>query len=102
MLLPERRVCHQPDAHAMAWINSYLPAADAQAVLTAVQAMADKLKNAADQSDCRSADQYRADALVAICLAALHGQTIEGLPKWQGRHPQVQVVVALIDTAAVG
>ncbi len=91
----ERRVCHQPDQHAMAWINSYLPAADAQAVLTAVQAMADKLKAAADPSDCRSADQYRADALVAICLAALHGQTIEGLPKWQGRHPQVQVVVAL-------
>ncbi len=91
----ERRVCHQPDAHAMAWINSYLPAADAQAVLTAVQAMADKLKAAASPDDCRSADQYRADALVAICLAALHGQSIEGLPKWQGRHPQVQVVVAL-------
>ena len=91
----ERRVCHQPAEHAMAWINTYLPAADAQAVLTAVQAMADKLKAAAGPDDCRSADQYRADALVAICLAVLHGQSIEGLPKWQGRHPQVQVMVAL-------
>ena len=31
----------------MAWINTYLPAADAQAVMTAVQAVADKLKAAA-------------------------------------------------------
>lgn len=91
----QRRVCYQPAEHAMAWINSYLPAGDAQAVMTAVQAVADKLKANAEPDDCRCADQYRADALVAICLAALHGQTIEGLPQWQGRHPQVQVMVAL-------
>jgi hypothetical protein len=91
----ERRVCHQPAEHAMAWVNTYLSAADAQAVLTAVQAMADKLRAAAGPDDCRTADQFRADALVAICLAVLHGQSIEGLPKWQGRRPQVQVMVAL-------
>ena len=33
----ERRVCYQPAEHAMAWINSYLPAGDGQAVLTAVR-----------------------------------------------------------------
>jgi hypothetical protein len=60
----------------MGWINTYLSAPDCQAVMTAVQAVADKLKANAD-------------------LAALHGQTIEGLPKWQGRHPQVEVMVAL-------
>jgi hypothetical protein len=91
----QRRVCHQPAEHAMAWVNTYLSAPDAQTVLTAVQAQADKLKAAAGPDDCRCADQYRADALVAICVAALHGQSIEGLPKWQGRHPQVQVMVAL-------
>jgi hypothetical protein len=91
----QRRVCHQPAEHAMAWVNTYLSAPDAQTVLTSVQAHADKLKAAASSDDCRCADQYRADALVAICAAALHGQTIEGLPKWQGRHPQVQVIVAL-------
>jgi hypothetical protein len=79
----------------MGWINTYLSAPDCQAVMTAVQAVADKLKANAYPDDCRTADQYRADALVAICLAALHGQTIEGLPKWQGRHPQVEVMVAL-------
>src|SRR5581483_2137124 len=64
-------------------------------VMLAVQAVADKLEAAAGPDDCRTADQYRADALVAICLAVLNGGSIDGLPKWQGRRPQVQVIVAL-------
>ena len=91
----ERRVCYQPADDAMAWINSYLAAADAQAVMLAVQVVADKLKADAGPDDCRTADQYRADALVAICCATLNGHTIDGLPKWQGRRPQIQVMVAL-------
>ncbi|HZZ96607.1 MAG TPA: DUF222 domain-containing protein [Jatrophihabitantaceae bacterium] len=91
----DRRVCYQPAEDAMAWINTYLPAADAQAVMTVVQAVADRLQAAADPDDCRTADQYRADALVAICCAALNGHTLHRLPKWQGRRPQVQVMVAL-------
>jgi hypothetical protein len=95
-----RRVCYQPADHAMAWINAYLPAPDAQAVLTAVQAMADRLKTHAGPGDPRSADQYRADALVAICQATLDGHTldrlpVDRLPQWQGRRPHIQVVVAL-------
>src|SRR5262249_40824447 len=33
-----RRVCYEPDEHAMAWINTYLSAADARAAMIAIQA----------------------------------------------------------------
>jgi len=75
----------------MAWLSAYLPAVDAQTVMTAVQAVADK----AGKGDDRTADQRRADALTTICAAVLTGQPIDGLPTWQGRKPSVQVTVAL-------
>jgi hypothetical protein len=98
--LTDRRVCYQPAEHAMAWLNSFLPAVDAQAALTTVQGYADKLKDAAGSDDPRTADQFRADALVAIFAAArdarnLDGRNLHGLPEWQGRRPHIQVVVAL-------
>jgi hypothetical protein len=90
----ERRVAYEPADDAMAWINAFLPAADAQTVMTAVQAVADKAR-AADPDDARTADQLRADALTAICAAALNGGRVDGLPMWQGRRPNVNVCVAL-------
>jgi hypothetical protein len=39
--------------------------------------------------------QRRADALVAICAAALTDDTVGRLPAWQGRRPQVIATVAL-------
>jgi Domain of unknown function (DUF222) len=87
----ERRVCYEPVDDAMAWLNAYLPAADAQSVITAVQAVADKMKQACPD-DGRTADQLRADALTTICAAVLNGL---GLPQWQGRHPNIDIVIAL-------
>ena len=83
----ERRVCVQPDPHAMSWVNSYLSAPDAQTVWTAVQAVADKIKAAARPEDCRCADQFRADALVAICVAALHADLVGGAAQVAGPPP---------------
>jgi Domain of unknown function (DUF222) len=95
----ERRVCLNPDDAAMAWLNAYLPAADAQTIMTAAQAVADRTR-ALFVHDPRSADQLRADALVAICAAVLNDEPIAvlvdaGLPRWQGRRPNIDVVVAL-------
>ena len=103
----QRRVCVEPADDGMAWINAHLDAAGAQTVMTAVNAVAKKIAEQTDTElakavgagghDCRSADQLRADALVAICAAVLNDD-IDGLPKvgtWQGQRPQIQVTVAL-------
>jgi hypothetical protein len=79
----------------MAWLTGYLPAPDAETIMTAVQGIADT----APADDERSADQKRADALTALAAAALTGNAAgAGLPamsSWQGRKPHVQVSVAL-------
>jgi Domain of unknown function (DUF222) len=92
--------------NAMMWVKAFLTAADSQTVLAAIQAIADKLAQkaraaakAAGLTECRTADQFRADALVTICAAVLNGD-VElladlGLPKWQGRRPNVDLVIAL-------
>ncbi|MGH8862900.1 MAG: DUF222 domain-containing protein, partial [Jatrophihabitantaceae bacterium] len=92
----QRRVAYQPDEDAMAWINAYLPAADAQTVMAAVNGIAEKRGR-----DERTADQRRADALVAICDTALRGDRVDGPPQWQGRRPNVQVSVALSTLAGL-
>lgn len=74
----QRRVGHEPADDGMAWIDAYLPAADAQTVLTAVQAVADKAR-AQDPDDTRTADQLRADALTSICTGVLTGAMPPGL-----------------------
>lgn len=97
----ERRVSYQPGSDDMAWFNAYLPAADAQVVRTAIQAVADELRRSdhVDHADCRTVDQYRADALATICAGVLDGQLSDrlggGLPTWQGRAPHITVTVAL-------
>jgi hypothetical protein len=66
-----------------------------------VQAVADKAKaaNRDAGTDCRTADQYRADALTTICAAVLTGDiaalAAAGLPMWQGRRPNIDLVIAL-------
>jgi hypothetical protein len=102
----------------MSWINAYLPGGDGQTVMTALNAVADKMRQAewADAELCpdqrRTMDQLRADALTAICTAVLHGTTTGlatslgltvglggpggvDIPRWQGRRPNVQVTIAL-------
>ncbi|MGH8861177.1 MAG: DUF222 domain-containing protein [Jatrophihabitantaceae bacterium] len=88
----ERRVCCTPDDDSMAWLSAYLPAADAQTVMPAIQAVSDS-----GTADARTADQRRADALTAIAIGVLggHGAGGEHLPVWQGRRPAVEIVVAL-------
>jgi hypothetical protein len=94
----ERRVCYEPAEDAMAWLNTYLPAPDAQTVMVAVQAVADQIKHQ-EPGDQRTADQLRADALTTICASVLTGDLSvldgTGLPKWQGRRPTVDLVIAL-------
>jgi hypothetical protein len=104
----ERRVVHRPEPDAMAWLHAYLPAVDAAAIMTGVQAAADA---AAHDGTDRTADQRRADALVDLCLrgagygdggvgAGGHadggpGSSATGASTQQGRKPSVQVSVAL-------
>jgi hypothetical protein len=89
----------------MAIIQAYLSADDAQTVLTAVQAVADRMRATAPPGQRRTADQWRADALVALCATVLAGRRRRGdrpvagwdgyLPRWHGRRPSIQVTVAL-------
>lgn len=89
-----RRIAHEPAEDGMAWINAYLPAADAQTVMTGVQAVADKARKE-HPDDERTVDQLRADALTAICSGVLTGSMPTGVASWQGRRPHVSVSVAL-------
>ncbi|SDJ39666.1 protein of unknown function [Frankineae bacterium MT45] len=86
----ERRVARFPHDDGMAAIWAYLPADAADAVMVAVNAVADQTK-ADSPGDERSADQRRADAFLAIALQALNDP---GLPKAHGMRPSVQVTIA--------
>src|SRR4051812_13759952 len=99
-----RQVTITPANDAMAIIQAYLSADDAQTVMTAVQAVADRMRVTAPPKVKRTADQWRADALVALSAAALTGRHRRGnpiagwdgyLPRWHGRRPSIQVTVAL-------
>jgi hypothetical protein len=88
----QRRVCHRPVEDGMAEIWALLPADAAAALMTRLNAEADRLR-AVDRTtgEVRTADQRRADALAALAAQGLADPT---LPAWHGRRPAVQVTVA--------
>ncbi len=83
----ERRVQSFPGADGMATLWALLPAADAEAVLACLDALAGRV---ADPADERTMDQRRADALTDLAIDAL-----DRVPTRHGRRPAVQVTVAL-------
>jgi hypothetical protein len=89
--MEQRRVAltAQPDGTAHLW--ALLPAAGAAAVMTAINALADR----ATPDDPRCVDQRRADALVQLGIDALTGRSCGELPTTQRLKPAVQVSVAL-------
>ena len=79
---------------AMAWVSAYLPAPDAVAVYTVVDALAG---TSAPGGDDRNVDQRRADALADVFRRILDSQDVPGvgpLPRRRGRQAAVQVTVA--------
>lgn len=88
-----RHVTLSPAPDAMAWLTAYLPAHDAVACLTAIDALA---ANPVPGDD-RGADARRADALVDVLRDVLDvGVTASGAPVTarHGRRPHLQVTVA--------
>ena len=80
----DRRVECFPGEDGMATVWALLPAPDAQALMTCLDAIAGRA------TDERSMDQRRADALTTLALDA-----VDRLPTQHGRRPAVQVTVAL-------
>ncbi|MBO9553287.1 HNH endonuclease signature motif containing protein [Cellulomonas sp.] len=79
---------------AMAWVSAYLPAPDAVAVYTVVDALAG---TSAPSDDDRHVDQRRADAFADVFRRILDSQDVPGvgpLPRRHGRRAAVQVTVA--------
>lgn len=89
--MADRHVRIAPSEHGMSWLTALLPAADAKAVY----ARLDGAARMAPDTDPRTMDQLRADALVNGVLQGITGQ----LPAEQGRQPGVNVTVSL-DTLA--
>ena len=86
----DRHVRVAPAEYGMAYLSAFLPADDAAAVWTALEALAAM----AQPDDDRTADQRRADALTGLADRLLTGAPALG-GTWQGRRPSVQVSVAL-------
>jgi hypothetical protein len=89
--MQDRRVVVTPLDDGMAQLWALLPAGGAAAVITAVNALADRVQ----PDDPRCVEQRRADALVQMGIDVLTGQTSGGLPTRQRMKPAVQVTVAL-------
>jgi hypothetical protein len=89
--MQDRRVVVTPLADGMEQLWALLPAGGAAAVMTAVNALADRVQ----PDDPRCVEQRRADALVQMGIDVLTGQTSGGLPTRQRMKPAVQVTVAL-------
>lgn len=90
----DRRVELTPVRDAMAWVGAYLPADQALAVFTTVDALAGTTRVG---SDDRTADQRRADAFADIFLGILDRQTTPDgmpLPTRGGQRVAVQLTVA--------
>lgn len=85
--IANRTVRIAPAGYGTAWLMALLPAADAQAIYTRLDAAA----RMAPAEDARTMDQLRADALVDGVLCGIAGE----LPPEQGRQPVVQVIVGL-------
>jgi len=79
---------------AMAWITAYLPAADAIAAYTAIDALAAAAKDAGDQ---RTVDQRRADAFADVFTGILDAERTPGgepLPRKRGQRLAVNLTMA--------
>ncbi|WP_051274702.1 HNH endonuclease signature motif containing protein [Cellulomonas sp. URHD0024] len=90
----DRCVTLTPSVDGVAWINALLPAQDAVAVFTAVDALA---RTARVRGDQRTADQRRADAFTEVFVGMLQRQaTPDGspLPRRHGQAVTVNVTVA--------
>jgi uncharacterized protein DUF222/HNH endonuclease len=87
--LGERRVVIRPDDRGMAELWALLPAEGAATLKTAMDAVADELREG--HPDERTADQLRADALVTLADAVLGDPA---LLRHRGRAPTVQVTVS--------
>lgn len=90
----DRRVELTPVRDAMAWVSAYLPADQALAVFTTVDALAGTTRV---DGDDRTADQRRADAFADIFLGILDRQTTPDgtpLPTRGGQRVAVQLTVA--------
>ena len=89
----DRSVSLQPVANGMAVLSAYLPAPDAAAAFTVVDALAGTHRHPGDD---RNVDQRRADAFAGVFLHILDtGVTPAGaeLPRRQGKRVGVQVTV---------
>ncbi|MEZ0448813.1 DUF222 domain-containing protein [Cellulomonas sp. ICMP 17802] len=89
-----RGVVLDPAPDAMARLIAYLPAAEATAAFTAIDALAG---NARVDGDTRTVDQRRADAFADIFTAILDRQTTPDgtpLPRKHGQRAALQVTVA--------
>jgi hypothetical protein len=89
-----RSVMLDPAPDAMARLIAYLPAAEATAAFTAIDALAG---NAGVDGDTRTVDQRRADAFADVFLGILDRQsTPDGtpLPRKHGQRVALQVFVA--------
>jgi Domain of unknown function (DUF222) len=82
----DRRIISVPGEDGMGEVNAYMPADGCAIVMTTIDAWA--VKRGPD--DHRTPDQRRADALVDICLNALHDPRV---PKAHGRRPNINVTV---------
>ena len=80
----DRRVECYPGDDGMATVWALLPAVDAAAIMTCLDAMAGRA------IDERSMDQRRADAMTELAMSAL-----DRVPTQHGRKPAVHVTVAL-------
>jgi hypothetical protein len=87
----QRRVVRTPAADGMSQIWMLLPDAGASTFMTAVDALAKRIRC----DDDRTADQRRADAAIQLALNTLHGSMSDDLPREYGMRPSVQVTVAL-------
>jgi len=83
----DRYVRYTPDEDGMASLTALLPAPQAQLLYTRLTAAAGLLP----ADDSRTLDQQRADLFVDAMLAGL---AADGLPKQNGRRPEIHVVVS--------
>lgn len=90
----DRDVSLHPAGDGMALLSAYLPAPEAVAAFTVVDALAGTHRDACDD---RAVGQRRADAFAGIFAAiAATGTLPDGaaLPRKHGRRPEIQVTVA--------
>ncbi len=98
--IQNRFVRTSPTKDGMAWLEAYLPAADAAAIETAIEAAAAAMKRS-DPDDGRTKAQRRADALAQMGWLALAAGRLGGCPCGQrldGQHRRpvaVQVIVPI-------